>query len=90
MGNGWWNHTQQGWFFKKEHYDEIISYGAKAYFRPEILEFVEPYGRGYIYKPNKDHPSYGTKKYKNGWWKRGLNSWFFKTEFIDIDTLTIL
>ena len=26
--NGWWIDSQEGWFFKREHYDELIEYGA--------------------------------------------------------------
>tara|TARA_B110001469_G_C9644305_1_gene325014 strand:+ start:713 stop:1846 length:1134 start_codon:yes stop_codon:yes gene_type:complete len=26
--NGWWVDSQEGWFFKREHYDQLIEYGA--------------------------------------------------------------
>ena len=26
--NGWWIDSQEGWFFKKEHFDQLIEYGA--------------------------------------------------------------
>jgi len=26
--NGWWMDSQEGWFFKKEHFDQLIEYGA--------------------------------------------------------------
>lgn len=88
-GSGWWMTTQQGWFFKKEHYDEIVGYGAVEY-KPDILEFVQAWGRGYILKPLKSHPQYGSKYYRNGWWNEQNNGWFFKKEFVDEETMTVI
>ena len=88
-GSGWWMVSQQGWFFKKEHYDEIVGYGAVEY-KPDVLEFVQAWGRGYILKPLKSHPQYGSKYYRNGWWNQQKNWWFFKKEFVDEETMTVM
>ena len=88
-GSGWWNSNQRGWFFKKEHYDEIVGYGAVEY-KPDVLEFVQAWGRGYILKPLGSHPHYGSKYYRNGWWNEQNKWWFFKKEFVDEETLTVM
>lgn len=88
-GSGWWINNQEGWFFKKEHYDEIVGYGAVEY-KPDVLEFVQAWGRGYILKPLKSHPQYGSKYYRNGWWNQQKKWWFFKKEFVDEETMTVM
>ena len=88
-GSGWWNSEQNGWFFKKEHYDEIVRYGAVEY-KPDVIEWVEPYGKGYLLKPLQTHPHYGNKYYRNGWWNPLSKGWFFKTEFVDEETMTVM
>ena len=88
-GSGWWNSNQEGWFFQKEHYDEIVSHGAVEY-QPDVLEFVQAWGRGYILKPLGSHPHYGSKYYRNGWWNDQKKWWFFKAEFVDEETMTVM
>ena len=88
-GGGWWNNQQQGWFFKKEQYSKLVEYGAVEY-KPTIIESVEPYGRGYILKPCISHPQYGSKYYRNGWWNNSSSGWFFKKEFVDEETMTVI
>ena len=40
----------------------------------------EKYGRGWIVRPDKNHPNYGEKYFHNGWWMPAQNGWFFRTQ----------
>jgi hypothetical protein len=44
---------------------------------------VEEYGRGYILTPQKTHPSFGHKYFREGWWRPDLHAWFFREQFLD-------
>jgi hypothetical protein len=88
-GNGWWMESHEGWFFKKEHYDELIHHGAVEY-SSALLEWVVEYGRGFLLKPLKSHPQYGSKYYRNGWWMESQEGWFFKKEHVDTETMTVM
>ena len=80
--------------FQETVLNHIQDYGATISphdEEPEILEFhdnikLEKYGKGYILTPDKSHPYYGDKYYKNGWWMPSQNAWFFKKEFVNTKT----
>ena len=88
-GSGWWMESHEGWFFKKEHYDELIRHGAVEY-SSALLEWVVEYGRGFLLKPLKSHPQYGSKSYRNGWWMESQEGWFFRKEHVDTETMTVM
>ena len=37
--NGWWMSNHEAWFFKEEHFDELISHGA---------EYISDYPLGHV------------------------------------------
>ena len=39
------------------------------------------YGKGYLMKPHRTHPDYGSKYFHNGFWNARAKGWFFKREF---------
>ena len=39
---------------------------------------LKTYGKGYLLKPEKNHPDWGEKYYHNGWWNQKQQGWFFK------------
>ncbi len=89
-GSGWWIEAQAGWFFKKEHYDELIGYGAVESSPEPTLEWVVKYGHGYMLMPLESHPHFGENYYRNGWWNKQQQGWFFKKEFVDTETMSVM
>ena len=73
--NGWWIDSQEGWFFKCEHYDQLIEYGAtyvkaksakgKAKTKASFAEFIDLSGLKFSdYGPGYLlHPSLDTTFY---------------------------
>ena len=45
--------------------------------------YVEEYGRGYILVPPANHPNFGDKYFREGWWRPDLQAWFFRSQFLD-------
>lgn len=103
--SGWWNAKQQGWFFKSEFESELIDHGAQfisleddeseQYTEDEVaaatamtgidlsMMTLEEYGRGYVLFPPTNHPLFGEKYFRDGWWRPDLGGWFFRSRFID-------
>ena len=45
--------------------------------------YIEEYGRGYILVPPANHPNFGDKYFREGWWRPDLSAWFFRSQFLD-------
>jgi hypothetical protein len=86
---GWWIKSQNGWFFKRQHYQWLIDSGAIiSEEHEEDIEYstdlskmtLWSYGKGYILEPSEDNEYYGEKYFHSGWWIPKQNGWFFKAE----------
>lgn len=93
---GWWMPAQDGWFFKSNLKSKLVSLGAScggsegccSSGSPSSTQFtdmvVEKYGRGYLLVPSGRHQDEGVKNYFGGWWMPKFDSWFFKSQYLDV------
>ena len=90
FGKGFWNRRAKGWFFRNGDITDLVEAGAYV-IEDDDCELTESmrdhgaglghwttYGRGWLFKPVKNHPSYGQKYFKNGFWMNKHSAWFFK------------
>ena len=91
---GWWVESQNGWFFKDEHYQWLIDHGVVL--STDDDDTMEPevdstevdlsnmtlwsYGKGWLLEPLQDDEYFGEKYFHEGWWMPKQNGWFFKDE----------
>lgn len=91
--NGWWMPSLQGWFFRRQFYDELIAHGA-TYGEDSIhpadqttssdTEFdisnfrFRNYGKGFILKPRSNCKFIGEPYLHGGFWNASLNGWIFR------------
>lgn len=84
--NGWWNEKQQGWFFKKECYPELIKNGATPSQEVKNLPFLEMsyeyYGIDNILLQCYDtHPHYKEVDFYGGEWNYQADGWLFDKRY---------
>ena len=67
-----------------DDYDPEVVTAASALTSMDLSSmYVEEYGRGYILVPPADHPNFGDKYFREGWWRPDLSAWFFRSQFLD-------
>ena len=62
--------------------DEIAAASAMTGIDLSMMT-LEEYGRGYLLIPPSDHPLFGEKYFREGWWRPDIGAWFFRSQFID-------
>ena len=88
--NGWWMKTkdgQHGWFFKKEHFNELMINGVELSQEceddNEYTYHMEKFGKGYHLKHTSGKFTPSDKYWMGGWWQEKHSAWFFLKEHKD-------
>lgn len=96
--DGWWNDSQQGWFFRKDATRMLDDLGAsfdgpKRKSKAKKVSVVDlngyfytPYGRGFMLYPcgnRETDPLFGQKYLLGGYWNANAVGWFFQTRYED-------
>lgn len=82
--NGWWFPSSNGWFFKKEFYNDLIALGMVDMDNKQDMIFsntcYEYYGDNLLLLCYEDHPNYGDLEFYGGNWDYKADGWLFTND----------
>ena len=81
--NGWWFPSSNGWFFKKEFYNDLIAMGVVDMDNKQNMfsnMCYEYYGDNLLLLCYEEHPNYKDNEYFGGKWDYKADGWIFPND----------